>query len=147
MSKSPQKRKGGQIRLRIISEKPKTVGSQYRFTNEQTDALEHEFDKHKYLSQQERKKLAKSLSLSERQVILTWFSSIKLQLFQVKTWFQNRRAKWRRVRKDGEDEDEMPTGASARSLGQLQTSNPYIWSSLSSYHVLLISLVTKFREN
>ncbi|KAF1745735.1 hypothetical protein GCK72_022182 [Caenorhabditis remanei] len=95
LSKSPQKRKGGQI----------------RFTNEQTDALEHKFDSHKYLSPQERKKLAKSLSLSER---------------QVKTWFQNRRAKWRRVRKDGEDEDEMPNGASARSLGQLQASNPYL---------------------
>ncbi|CCD69443.2 Homeobox protein HEX homolog pha-2 [Caenorhabditis elegans] len=95
MSKSPQKRKGGQI----------------RFTNEQTDALEHKFDSHKYLSPQERKKLAKSLSLSER---------------QVKTWFQNRRAKWRRVRKDGEDEDEMPNGASARSLGQLQSSNPFL---------------------
>ncbi|CAB3399181.1 unnamed protein product [Caenorhabditis bovis] len=94
MSKSPQKRKGGQI----------------RFTNEQTDALEHKFDSHKYLSPQERKKLAKSLSLSER---------------QVKTWFQNRRAKWRRVRKDGEEEDELPNGASARSLGQLQAPHPF----------------------
>ncbi|KHJ99783.1 homeobox domain protein [Oesophagostomum dentatum] len=52
MQKTQQKRKGGQI----------------RFTNEQTDALEHKFDSHKYLSPQERKKLAKSLSLSERQV-------------------------------------------------------------------------------
>uniref|UniRef100_A0A8R1E0V9 Homeobox domain-containing protein n=2 Tax=Caenorhabditis japonica TaxID=281687 RepID=A0A8R1E0V9_CAEJA len=77
------------------------------FTNEQTDALEHKFDAHKYLSPQERKKLAKSLNLSER---------------QVKTWFQNRRAKWRRVRKD-EDEDEMPNGVSARSLGQIQTNS------------------------
>ncbi|KIH68879.1 homeobox domain protein [Ancylostoma duodenale] len=51
MQKTQQKRKGGQI----------------RFTNEQTDALEHKFDSHKYLSPQERKKLAKSLSLSERQ--------------------------------------------------------------------------------
>ncbi|CAI4220927.1 unnamed protein product [Auanema sp. JU1783] len=76
-AKSSQKRKGGQI----------------RFTNEQTDALESKFDSHKYLSPQERKKLAKSLSLSER---------------QVKTWFQNRRAKWRRVRKDGEEEEDLP---------------------------------------
>lgn len=52
IQKTQQKRKGGQI----------------RFTNEQTDALEHKFDSHKYLSPQERKKLAKSLSLSERQV-------------------------------------------------------------------------------
>ncbi|TMS36826.1 hypothetical protein L596_003904 [Steinernema carpocapsae] len=51
MHKTQQKRKGGQI----------------RFTNEQTDALEQKFDNHKYLSPQERKKLAKSLQLSERQ--------------------------------------------------------------------------------
>ncbi|KAI6188953.1 Homeobox domain protein [Aphelenchoides besseyi] len=74
--KTQQKRKGGQI----------------RFTNEQTDALEHTFDNNKYLSNVQRRKLAKTLSLSER---------------QVKTWFQNRRAKWRRVRKDGEDEEDF----------------------------------------
>lgn len=33
----------------------------------QTDALEQKFDAHKYLSPQDRKKLAKVLSLSERQ--------------------------------------------------------------------------------
>ncbi|KAI6233787.1 Hematopoietically-expressed homeobox protein HHEX [Aphelenchoides fujianensis] len=79
LPKAQQKRKGGQI----------------RFTNEQTDALEHMFDNNKYLSNVQRRKLAKSLSLSER---------------QVKTWFQNRRAKWRRVRKDGEDEDDLGHG-------------------------------------
>uniref|UniRef100_A0A158Q6Z8 Homeobox domain-containing protein n=1 Tax=Elaeophora elaphi TaxID=1147741 RepID=A0A158Q6Z8_9BILA len=75
IQKSQHKRKGGQI----------------RFTNEQTDALEQKFNSHKYLPSQERKKLARSLQLSER---------------QVKTWFQNRRAKWRRIRKD-EEEDEI----------------------------------------
>jgi homeobox protein HEX len=54
LQKTQQKRKGGQI----------------RFTNEQTDSLEQKFDSHKYLSPQERKKLAKSLGLSERQVSL-----------------------------------------------------------------------------
>lgn len=52
LPKAQQKRKGGQI----------------RFTNEQTDALEHMFDNNKYLSNVQRRKLAKSLSLSERQV-------------------------------------------------------------------------------
>lgn len=66
-------------------------GGQIRFTNKQTDALEQKFDNHKYLSPQDRKKLAKVLSLSER---------------QVKTWFQNRRAKWRRTGKEGDEEDE-----------------------------------------
>ncbi|VDM38227.1 unnamed protein product [Toxocara canis] len=51
VQKTHQKRKGGQI----------------RFTNEQTDALEQKFGTHKYLSPQERKKLAKNLELSERQ--------------------------------------------------------------------------------
>ncbi|VDN52821.1 unnamed protein product [Dracunculus medinensis] len=71
-----------------ISQKRK--GGQIRFTNEQTDTLEKKFSNHKYLSSNERKKLAKNLQLSER---------------QVKTWFQNRRAKWRRIRKDGDDDD------------------------------------------
>ncbi|KAK6765396.1 hypothetical protein RB195_025354 [Necator americanus] len=93
MQKTQQKRKGGQI----------------RFTNEQTDALEHKFDSHKYLSPQERKKLAKSLSLSER---------------QVKTWFQNRRAKWRRVRKDGDDDEDSAADRS-RSVGQLSQNSYY----------------------
>lgn len=52
LQKSQQKRKGGQI----------------RFTNEQTHELEKKFDGQKYLSPQERKKLAKTLQLSERQV-------------------------------------------------------------------------------
>lgn len=85
MSKSPQKRKGGQIRFIFYYNLARNDISNYkchvsfrcshndtirfRFTNEQTDALEHKFDSHKYLSPQERKKLAKSLSLSERQVI------------------------------------------------------------------------------
>lgn len=43
-------------------------------------------------------------------------------ILQVKTWFQNRRAKWRRVRKDGDDEEDIPPGASARSLGQIQAT-------------------------
>lgn len=53
MQKAQHKRKGGQI----------------RFTNDQTDALENMFDNNKYLSNVQRRKLAKSLSLSERQVV------------------------------------------------------------------------------
>uniref|UniRef100_A0A7E4W1Q5 Homeobox domain-containing protein n=1 Tax=Panagrellus redivivus TaxID=6233 RepID=A0A7E4W1Q5_PANRE len=93
LPKAQQKRKGGQI----------------RFTNEQTDALEETFKNNKYLSNVERKKLAKSLSLSER---------------QVKTWFQNRRAKWRRVRKDDEEDDqEAPGVASSRPFAQYSIDN------------------------
>ena len=68
-----QKRKGGQI----------------RFTNEQTDSLEHMFDTQKYLNNVQRRKLAKSLDLSERQVSRdaadrNWGRNASL--FKVKTW-------------------------------------------------------------
>lgn len=69
LQRAPHKRKGGQV----------------RFSNEQTVDLEKKFENQKYLSPPERKSLAKSLQLTER---------------QVKTWFQNRRAKWRRLKQD-----------------------------------------------
>ncbi|XP_071090294.1 hematopoietically-expressed homeobox protein hhex-like [Haliotis cracherodii] len=63
----------------------KRKGGQVRFSNEQTVELEKKFETQKYLTPQERKRLAKVLQLTER---------------QVKTWFQNRRAKWRRLKQD-----------------------------------------------
>ena len=48
----------------------KRKGGQVRFTNEQTTELEKKFDSQKYLSPAERKKLAKSLQLTERQVTI-----------------------------------------------------------------------------
>ncbi|PIK44122.1 putative hematopoietically-expressed homeobox protein HHEX-like [Apostichopus japonicus] len=72
----------------------KRKGGQVRFSNDQTMELEKKFENQKYLSPPERKKLAKLLQLSER---------------QVKTWFQNRRAKWRRLKQevpaDGKEAD------------------------------------------
>lgn len=60
---------------------PKRKGGQVRFTAHQTQVLEKRFISHKYLSPEERRNLAMQLQLSDR---------------QVKTWFQNRRAKYRR---------------------------------------------------
>lgn len=50
----------------------KRKGGQVRFSNDQTLELERKFKSQKYLTPTERKKLAKSLSLSERQ-IKTWY--------------------------------------------------------------------------
>lgn len=49
--------------------------------------LEKIFENQKYLSPPERKQLSKVLGLTER---------------QVKTWFQNRRAKWRRFKQESQ---------------------------------------------
>ena len=62
-------------------------GGQVRFSHTQSTELERVFSLQKYVSPQERKQLARSIDLSER---------------QVKTWFQNRRAKWRRIKLEDE---------------------------------------------
>jgi len=66
-------------------------GGQIRFTSEQSVTLEKQFDHQKYLSPPERKKIATQLGLTER---------------QIKTWFQNRRAKWRRCKQFNEDKEQ-----------------------------------------
>ena len=43
-------------------------GGQVRFSNDQSTELEKKFESQKYLTPPERKKLAKSLQLTERQV-------------------------------------------------------------------------------
>ncbi|KAJ6668940.1 hypothetical protein lerEdw1_007749 [Lerista edwardsae] len=72
----------------------KRKGGQVRFSNDQTIELEKKFETQKYLSPPERKRLAKMLQLSERQV------RAKGPGWLVKTWFQNRRAKWRRLKQE-----------------------------------------------
>lgn len=46
----------------------KRKGGQVRFTASQTDALEKRFNSHKYLSPEDRRLLADSLKLTDRQV-------------------------------------------------------------------------------
>lgn len=52
----------------------KRKGGQVRFTTNQTDALEKRFDAHKYLSPEDRRILAETLKLTDRQVT-HYFSS------------------------------------------------------------------------
>ncbi|XP_077407156.1 hematopoietically-expressed homeobox protein hhex [Vanacampus margaritifer] len=91
----------------------KRKGGQVRFSNDQTIELEKKFETQKYLSPPERKRLAKMLQLSER---------------QVKTWFQNRRAKWRRLKQEnpqgGKPEEEVTSAArrSDKADGTLEQS-------------------------
>ncbi|XP_049786011.1 hematopoietically-expressed homeobox protein HHEX homolog [Schistocerca cancellata] len=88
----------------------KRKGGQVRFTTEQTAALERRFCGHKYLSPEERRVLAAQLSLSDR---------------QVKTWFQNRRAKWRRASQASDCNGAATSGAKSNtSPGLPEDSKP-----------------------
>ncbi|RVE60062.1 hypothetical protein OJAV_G00194590 [Oryzias javanicus] len=89
----------------------KRKGGQVRFSNDQTVELERKFETQKYLSPPERKRLAKMLQLSER---------------QVKTWFQNRRAKWRRLKQENPQggKRELEDCVSGKSLKADQAAEP-----------------------
>ena len=64
-----------------LSFKPRK-GGQMRFSQEQTIDLERIFQKNKYISPRDRKRIANQINLTES---------------QVKTWFQNRRAKSKKM--------------------------------------------------
>lgn len=55
------------------------------FSQQQVQAMEDEFTKHRYITEIKRAELSSELGLTET---------------QVKTWFQNRRTKWRKEIKD-----------------------------------------------
>ncbi|XP_026832922.1 homeobox protein ceh-19 isoform X1 [Drosophila erecta] len=65
-----------QLRKKFTDRKPRQA-----YSASQLDRLENEFNLDKYLSVSKRVELSKSLSLTE---------------VQVKTWFQNRRTKWKK---------------------------------------------------
>lgn len=79
------------LRRKIMLQLKPRKGGQIRFSHQQIIDLEKRFGKSKYLSASERKKIAGRINLTER---------------QVKTWFQNRRAKWRRGQGMGENGDD-----------------------------------------
>lgn len=55
------------------------------FSQQQVQAMEDEFTRHRYITENKRAELSSELGLTET---------------QVKTWFQNRRTKWRKEIKD-----------------------------------------------
>ncbi|XP_049536480.1 hematopoietically-expressed homeobox protein HHEX [Anopheles darlingi] len=95
----------------------KRKGGQVRFTPQQTQSLEKRFSNHKYLSPEDRRNLAIQLKLSDR---------------QVKTWFQNRRAKWRRANsgcQSVDGEGVTASGASAGYPGAVNHSHTHKYSN------------------
>ncbi|XP_075071265.1 homeobox protein vex1-like [Mixophyes fleayi] len=68
-----------------LSEEETTSRSRTKFTDQQLLELEKSFKDHKYIGSSEKKRLSKVLKLSET---------------QIKTWFQNRRMKFKRQSQD-----------------------------------------------
>ena len=81
-SDTEQQQQAPQVRKTPRTKKTRTI-----FTSEQLQELEKHFCNQKYLSKTDRAKLAASLGLKER---------------QVKTWYQNRRTRWKKDCSDKE---------------------------------------------
>ncbi|XP_071539034.1 uncharacterized protein [Panulirus ornatus] len=84
-------------------------GGQVRFTCDQTRRLETYFSSHKYITPPQRKVIARDLNLHER---------------QVKTWFQNRRAKWRKVQAQNSGIVPLEAGASPATSHEDSDEDP-----------------------
>ncbi|VDM97725.1 unnamed protein product, partial [Onchocerca ochengi] len=85
----------------------------------QLDAeLEATFDKQKYLSVQDRMDLAQRMGLSDT---------------QVKTWYQNRRTKWKRQAAVGMDL--LNEASNVAAIQQLLRTNPY-WANYMAANAL-----------
>ncbi|VDD81377.1 unnamed protein product [Mesocestoides corti] len=65
----------------VLGKNKKTRKARTAFSDHQLNELERTFERQKYLSVQDRMQLAEKLHLSD---------------MQVKTWYQNRRTKWKR---------------------------------------------------
>ncbi|XP_069837910.1 homeobox protein vex1-like, partial [Dendropsophus ebraccatus] len=80
LSDSDSMKSPGSLSEEESSSRPRT-----KFTAEQLQELEKSFKEHRYIGSSEKKRLSKVLNLSET---------------QIKTWFQNRRMKYKRQSQD-----------------------------------------------
>ncbi|CCD66476.1 Homeobox protein ceh-31 [Caenorhabditis elegans] len=105
---------------RSVNESPTCVGSKKArkartiFTDKQLQELENTFEKQKYLSVQDRMELAHRMGLTDT---------------QVKTWYQNRRTKWKRQASVGMDL--LHDAGNMAAVQQLLRTNPY-WANYLS---------------
>ncbi|CAL2049678.1 CBN-CEH-31 protein [Caenorhabditis brenneri] len=117
-SESPSSpRVGSPNTERSVNESPTCVGSKKArkartiFTDKQLQELENTFEKQKYLSVQDRMELAHRMGLTDT---------------QVKTWYQNRRTKWKRQASVGMDL--LNDAGNMAAVQQLLRTNPY-WAN------------------
>ncbi|CAF3560354.1 unnamed protein product [Rotaria sp. Silwood1] len=87
------------------------------FTDQQLNCLEKSFEKQKYLSVQDRMELAACLSLSDT---------------QVKTWYQNRRTKWKR--QTAVSLEFLEQQGSFAAVHRLLQHHPHISTNIGSSH-------------
>uniref|UniRef100_A0A1I7UAL0 Homeobox domain-containing protein n=1 Tax=Caenorhabditis tropicalis TaxID=1561998 RepID=A0A1I7UAL0_9PELO len=120
-SESPSSpRVGSPNTERSVNESPTCVGSKKArkartiFTDKQLQELENTFEKQKYLSVQDRMELAHRMGLTDT---------------QVKTWYQNRRTKWKRQASVGMDL--LNDDGNMAAVQQLLRTNPY-WANYIS---------------
>nr|XP_011419820.2 homeobox protein ceh-31 isoform X1 [Crassostrea gigas] len=91
------------------------------FTDHQLNSLEKSFERQKYLSVQDRMELASKLNLTDT---------------QVKTWYQNRRTKWKRQTAVGLEL--LAEAGNFAAVQRLIQSNPY-WFT---YHPQATSIIS-----
>ncbi|KAL5012712.1 hypothetical protein ScPMuIL_011263 [Solemya velum] len=107
--------------LSSLSRTKKTRKARTAFTDHQLNSLEKTFERQKYLSVQDRMELAAKLNLTDT---------------QVKTWYQNRRTKWKRQTAVGLEL--LAEAGNYAAVHRLMQTNPY-WSSYYPQATSLLS--------
>lgn len=110
----------------VLNKPKKPRKARTAFSDNQLRILEKSFERQKYLSVQDRMELAQRLHLTDT---------------QVKTWYQNRRTKWKRQTAVGL---ELLTEATNFATVQRMIHNNNYWST---FHPNITSLVTNLEQS